>query len=698
METEKIKKRVEKLSAEINKFRYEYHVLDKPDVTDEVYDSLMAELRTLEEKFPHLKLIDSPTQRIGGKPLSKFEKVKHRVRQWSFDDVFDFPELKKWDEKVKKMAEKELGKSGDLEYVAEVKIDGLKIILTYEKGFFTQGATRGDGVIGENVTENLKTIHSLPLKLEHEISGIFVGECYLSRLELERINESRAKKGELLFANSRNAAAGSIRQLDPKVAASRKLDCFVYDVDLIEQKDNPLFSPKTQWDELKLLEKLGFKVNGALKLCRNVAEIQEFYDAWKDKKDKQEYGIDGIVIKVNSREIQEALGYTGKSPRWGVAYKFPAEKVTTIVEDIKVQVGRTGALTPLAHLRPVSVAGSTVSRATLHNEDEIRRLDLKIGDTVVIQKAGDVIPEVVEVIKNLRTGQEKEFRMPSVCPICGSSVARSRAKKSLKSKDEIATSVAVYCTNPKCFAIEKEGIIHFVSKKGFDIEGMGEKIVEQLMNEGLIANVAEIFELKKGDLEPLERFAEKSADNLIQSIRKSKKITLTKFLFALGIRFVGEGTADLIVKNLKSVIPQKVENLNEVIEFFPKIKKEDWMRIGGIGEKSAESLEVWFSSPENLKMLRKMVELGVETYVEDSSGMENEKIVGKTFVLTGELASFTREAAKDMIKRAGGEVSSAVSKKTDYVLAGENPGSKLEKAKKLGVRVIGEKDFKEILG
>jgi len=696
---------MEKLAAEISKRRYEYHVLDKPDVTDEVYDSLTAELRELEEKYPDLKAPDSPTQRIGGKPLSKFKKVRHQIRQWSFDDVFSFEELKKWEEKVKRMVEKSVAAkplqrsarsdlaatdATEMEYVCEIKIDGLKIILTYEDGILVQAATRGDGAVGEDVTSNIKTIYSVPLKLNYPVDCVVVGECWLSKKELERINKQRKGKGEAQFANSRNAAAGSIRQLDPKVAAARKLDSFIYDLDYLEiqpatSPPAPLLikergvvkMPETQMEELDLLKKLGFKVNEYHKLCKNVEEIQKFYEEWTDKKTKEDYGIDGVVIKINSRAIQEALGYTGKSPRWGVAYKFPAEKATTIVEDIKVQVGRTGALTPVAYLRPVLVDGSNVSRATLHNEDEIKRLDIKIGDTIVIRKAGDVIPEVVEVIKNLRTGKEKKFRMPKSCPICGGQVARRPGE------------AATYCLNKKCFAIEKEHIIHFVSRKGFDIEGLGEKIVEQLLGEGLISNVADIFELKKGDLEPLERFAEKSADNLIASIEKSKKIELPKFLFALGIRHSGEETAVLIARNLG-----KLGSLGDIIGELPKISVEKWMSIKGIGEKSGESLVEWFNNKENLNILRKMEKLGVRITISDTKYQtQDTKLKGMIFVLTGELKSFTRDEAKDMIRKAGGDVSSSVSKNTDYVVVGENPGSKYQKAKELGVKTIDEEEF-----
>ncbi|PIP27910.1 MAG: DNA ligase (NAD(+)) LigA [Candidatus Moranbacteria bacterium CG23_combo_of_CG06-09_8_20_14_all_35_22] len=714
MDKNQIKSRIEKLSREINKFRYEYHVLDKPDATDEVYDSLMKELRELEEKFPDLKLADSPTMRIGGTPLAKFEKVKHQIRQWSFDDVFDFEELGKWEEKVRRLVEKSpLLNMEKLEYVCEIKIDGLKIILNYKNGIFERGATRGDGVIGEDVTENIKTIYSIPLKLNLPVDLVAVGECWLSKHELERINKTRREKKEALFANSRNAAAGSIRQLDPKIAASRKLDSFVYDIDKIEvspretRGETSIILPETQSEELELLEKLGFNVNKERKLCKNIKEIQNFYDEWKNKKDKENYGIDGIVIKINSRTIQTALGYTGKSPRWGVAYKFPAEKVTTVIEDIKIQVGRTGALTPVAHLRPVVVAGSTVSRATLHNEDEIKRLDIKIGDTVVIQKAGDVIPEVVEVLKDLRTGEERKFEMPTVCPICGSAVKKENLEvRPLSTKatqrgqtSEVELSAATYCVNKKCFAQEKEKIIHFVSKKGFNIDGLGERIVEQLMNEGLVSNFSDIFELTKGDLEPLERFAEKSVENLLGAIEESKKISLPKFLFALGIRHAGEETAVLVNRNLQVVIrDKKINSLSDIINYFPKIKIEDWLNIKGIGEKSAESLVGWFSDQENIRVLETMEKLGVEIIVEKEDKNRNKKLENLTFVLTGELTSFTRDLAKDIIRKEGGNVFGSVSRKTDYVLAGENPGSKFEKAKELGVKIIGEEEFKKKLG
>lgn len=739
--TSQIKARIEKLRAELDRHRYAYHVLDAPEISDEAYDSLMEELIALEKQNPEFFSAVSPSQRVGAEPLKEFRKVRHANRQWSFDDVFDFAELKAWEEKTLRAISKsqfpisnEISNSNDkiskqiqnskfkiqnseLEYCVEMKIDGLKMILNYEDGQFVQGATRGDGSVGEDVTQNLKTIQSLPLELTEKVSGVFVGECWLGKTELARINAQRQKNKEALFANTRNAAAGSIRQLDSRVAASRRLDSFIYDIDQLKSASEKaqIGVPETQVEELELIKKLGFKINPHYKLCRGVEEVQKFYESWIDRREKQEYEIDGIVIKLNSRALQEVLGYTGKAPRWGVAYKFPAQKVTTVVEDIVVQVGRTGALTPVAHLRPVRVAGSVVSRATLHNEDEINRLGVKIGDTVVIHKAGDVIPEVVEVLTRLRTGQEKSFKMPEKCPICGSKVERQliggkggKGEVGLNNEE----SAAHYCTNPKCFAVELESIIHFVSRKGFDIVGLGEKIVEQLMNEGLIADVADIFELTLGDLKPLERFAEKSAQNLIEAIEKSKKISLEKFLYALGIRYVGEETAVLIagaiskfqISNLKFQIndqisnAQKIHTLEDVIKYFPKITKEAWLDIKGIGEKSAESLVEWFGSKENVELLRRMLASGIEVKISDETDkIKNAKLAGLTFVLTGELVNFTRDEAKDMIRKSGGDVSSSVSKKTDYVVAGENAGSKLAKARELGVKVISEEEFEKLI-
>ena len=667
-----VKKRVEKLRNIINEHRYLYHVKDSPKVSDEVYDSLINELQNLEDVYPEIKSPISPTQRVGGEPLDYFEKVSHEVRQWSFDDVFSFDELKKWEEKIKRLIDKnESIKNETLEYCCEIKIDGLKIILTYRKGEFVQGATRGDGKVGENVTQNLKTISSIPLVLNKKINIIAVGEAWISDSELERLNKLRKKNGELPFANTRNAAAGSIRQLDPKIAASRRLDAFIYDIDKIDG----IAMPATQTEELEFLKELGFKVNKHFNLCKTLEEVEKFYQSWINKRNKQEYDVDGVVIKINSRKIQDALGYTGKSPRWGIAYKFPAERATTIVEDIKVQVGRTGALTPVAYLRPVHVAGSVVSRATLHNEDEINRLDIRIGDTVVIQKAGDVIPEVLEHVKKLRTGNEKKFIMPDKCPICGEPVEKKKIGEG-KTK-----SAAHYCTNKKCYAQEKERIIHFVSRKGFNIEGLGEKIVEQLINEGLISDVAGIFELTKGDLEPLERFAEKSADNLLKSIDNSRNITLSRFLFSLGILHVGEETANLLANKFGSI--EKIKNL----------KKEELEEIDGIGSVVAKSIYEWFRDKHNKDILRRLLHhVNIEKSL-PAAPLKRTMLAGKTVVLTGSMQSMSRDEAKEKIRAVGGKVSSSVSNKTDFVVTGKDPGSKYDKAIEMGVKIINEEEF-----
>lgn len=687
MNRERAEDRILKLAKEVDKHRCLYHVFDAPEISDEAYDSLVVELVELERQWPEFDDPNSPTKRVGGEPLEKFEKVRHTTTQWSFDDVFAFAELKAWDEKTRRFLERETGSKARIDYCCELKIDGLKMVLTYEEGALTLGATRGDGTVGEDATKNIRTIASVPLRLTEAIDMIAVGEVWLSKGELERINAERMKNDESVFANPRNAAAGSIRQLDSKVTASRRLDSFAYDIDRITRQhttDNTQQEfPGTQIEELEFLKMLGFNVNPHYRFCRTIDEVEAYYEEWTKKRDTLPYALDGIVIKVNERRLQEILGYTGKAPRFGVAYKFPAEQVTTTVGDIVVQVGRTGVLTPVAHLRPVRVAGSVVSRATLHNADEIARLDVRVGDTVIIRKAGDVIPEVVEVLKNLRTGDERVFVMPEKCPMCGGDV--SRIATGLNGKE----SVAHYCRNPKCFAVEREKIIHSVGRKGFDIDGLGEKIVEQLLNEGLISTIADVFELEEGDVEPLDRFAEKSAENLIVAIETAKKVPLAKFIFALGIRHIGEESSDLIARS----ITEKVRNLADIIEVLPKIMKEEWEDIDGLGEKSAEALISWFGDEANSAVLRKFRSAGVEVVVPEYQETPLGVLSGMTFVLTGELSRFTRDEAKAMIKQQGGSVSSSVSRKTDYVVAGVDPGSKYDKARELGVQVLNEEAF-----
>lgn len=705
--------RIEKLRTELDRHRYFYHVLDHPEISDEAYDSLFHELIDLEKAFPEFDSVMSPTKRVGDTPLEKFEKIRHASRQWSFDDVFDIEELVEWNEKTSRLLQKSIISdirypiSSTIEYCCELKIDGLKVVLTYEKGMLVRAATRGDGEVGEDVTQNVRTIQSIPLVLNKALSVTVVGEIWLPGKELNRINAERISSGEQVFANARNAAAGTIRQLDPKVAASRKLDSFIYDIDFVDSQqltDNNKQEEKikTQVEELEFLKRLGFKVNSNYKLCKNIEEVHKYYEEWSEKRHDLAYGLDGIVIKANSRSVQEALGYTGKSPRFGIAYKFPAEETTTIVDGISIQVGRTGVLTPVAHLRPVRIAGSTVSRATLHNADEIARLDVRIGDTVVLRKAGDIIPEVVAVVTALRNGKSEKYRFPEICPVCGSIVSQQSIKNNQQKEEK---SVAMYCTNKNCYAMERERIIHSVGRKGLNIEGLGERIIEQLMDEGLVSDMADIFELTVGDLIPLERFAEKKADKIILAIEQSKKVRLDKFLFALGIRHLGEETAYLISQNMMRRIKSqsaswrtKIKNARDIVDAFLGMTEEEWLSVKGIGEKSAESISEWFQDTKHQLMLARITELGVEILPMEQVVDTGKMILsGKTFVLTGELTSFTRDDAKSMIKELGGSVTGSVSKKTDYVVAGDDPGNKYDKAKELGVKILDEEEFKNLI-
>jgi DNA ligase (NAD+) len=750
---ENIKERASKLRRLISLHSHKYHTLDEPEISDEAYDSLVKELISLEEEYSELKNEASPTQRVGSEPLKEFKKVRHEVQQWSYDDVFDFDELVKWDEKVRRLISKDEAlqiffhssalegakhKNSDgknlegqeLEYCVELKIDGLKMVLSYKDGEFVQGATRGDGEIGEDVTSNLKTIKSIPLTLSQKIDLIAVGECWLGNKELERINKEREKNGEAPFANTRNAAAGSIRQLNPKIASSRNLNSFIYDIDSLSSvapshlmsssgtpgDPSPVFkseirstksetNPKsqiqnskqilgldsglrrndnagesgeindyeilTQDAEIKLLSKLGFKTNPHHKVCKNVKEIQDFYEHWAKEKNKLDYGLDGIVIKINSVKIQKALGYTGKSPRFGVAYKFPAEQVTTVVEDITLQVGRTGVLTPVAHLKPTLVAGSTVSRATLHNEDEIKRLDVRIGDTVILEKAGDVIPKIVKVLKELRNGKEKEFNFPKKVSVCGGDGSIER----------VPGQVAWRCVH-NSYEQEKRKWYHFVGKGAYDIDGLGPRIIDALLDAGLISTYPDLFSLKVGDVLGLEGFKEKSANNLIEAISKAKKVTLPRLIIGLSIPQVGEETA------------YDISNSFGNIEKIANAKEEDFMSVYGVGDIVAKSLVKWFENIENKKMLGELLKC-VE--VENPKQDDTKKIfAGKTFVLTGTMEKLSRIEAEEKIRSLGGDVSSSVSKKTTYVVAGENAGSKLEKAKELGVQVLTEGEFLEM--
>jgi len=663
-----IRERLEKLKKTIEYHRYNYHVLDREEISQEALDSLKYELSEIEKEYPELITPDSPSQRVAGEPLKEFKKVPHKVPQWSFNDAFTEEDIREFDARVKRMLAKEIGFATIPTYACEIKIDGLKIVLEYVDGKLATAATRGDGTIGEDVTANVRTIESVPLSLSKPISVIVEGEVWLPKKQFEKLNKERKQAGEELYANPRNVAAGTIRQLDSKMVASRKLETFIYDIAFIEGD-----VPATQIEELELLKKLGFKVNPHARECKTIDDVISFWKEWQKKNTKQEYQIDGVVIKVSERKYQEALGYTGKAPRFAIAFKFPAEQVTTVVEDIVLQVGRTGVLTPVAHLRPVSVAGSTVSRATLHNEDEIGRLDVRVGDTVILQKAGDVIPDIVSVVTTMRTGKEKVFTFPTHVPVCGGDGSIER----------IPGQAAWRCVNKNSFEQQKRKFYHFVSKKALNIEDMGPKIVDVLLTENLITEYADVFTLKKGDLLLLPRFAEKSVDNILTSVETARNTTLARFLVGLSIPQVGEETAYDLAKHFKTI-----ERLRDA-------SFEELEQMNGVGPIIAQSITDFFTSKENKKVVDHMLKQITfsEVKLVESSG----KLAGKTFVLTGTLSGMSRDEAKDKIRTLGGIPSESVSKETDYVVAGENPGSKQKKAQDLGVPVLSEEEFLKLL-
>lgn len=663
---QEIVERLAKLKNTIEHHRYLYHVLDKEEISPEALDSLKRELVEIEKKYPELITPDSPSQRVAGEPLKEFEKVTHKIPQWSLSDAFTEEDIVDFDERVKKLLIKPKSTSDvDLAYVCELKIDGLKVVFHYEKGLFVRAVTRGDGKVGEDVTNNIRTIESVPLKLAEPLNIILEGEVWISKKNFAELNKKREKIGETLFANPRNVAAGSIRQLDSKIAKERKLDTFIYDIAYMDGK-----MPTTQIEELEFIQKLGFKVNNNFRLCESVIDVVRYWKDWQKRAPKEDYLIDGVVVKVNNRAYQETLGYTGKSPRFSTAFKFPAEQVTTVVEDIVLQVGRTGVITPVAHLRPVSVAGSVVSRATLHNEDEIKRLDVRVGDTVILQKAGDVIPDIVSVVREMRTGKEKPFLFPKKVSACGGE----------GSIEKVLGQVAYRCVNKNSFAQQRRKFHYFASKKAFDFEGVGPKIIDQLMDNNLVSSYEDFFTLKKGDILNLPRFAEKSVDNLIEAIDKSKKITLARFLISLSIPQVGEETANDIANHFKDI--RKIQNASF----------EDLEQIDGVGRVVAQSVRDWFADTDNIHSLNNLLRCVTIKKVEAPVRAVSD-ILGKTFVITGSLKHLTRDEAKEKIRKAGGKVSSSVSSKTDFVVAGEEAGSKLDKAKKFGVRIINEEEF-----
>jgi len=689
MDKNQAKERIAKLKKEINHHRYLYHVLDRQEISDAALDSLKHELYKLERQYPEFITPDSPTQRVSGKALEKFKKVRHSVRMLSLEDVFSFEEIKAWRDRCQKLVPRE-----KFEFFSEIKMDGLAISLTYENGILKTGATRGDGTVGEDVTQNIKTIEAIPLKLhkpkEGELTafykktngkfdkekfekfiksdffGIFEvrGEAFMRKAIFEKLNKEQKKRGEAQFANPRNAAAGSIRQLDPQITASRQLDFYAYDV----VTDHGQASHSQEHEMMRLL---GIKINPLYRLCPQLKDVQKFFESIQKKREKLDYWIDGIVVNIDDNNTYKKLGVVGKAPRGMIAYKFPAEQTTTVVREVKWQVGRTGAITPVAVMDPVQIAGTTVTHATLHNYDEIKRLGVKIGDTVILEKAGDIIPKVVEVLPKLRSGREKEIHPPKKCPVCGSPVKKKPGE------------VAIYCTNKVCFATEIKKIIHFVSKKAFDIEGLGEKIVEELVNKGLIANAADLFILEKGDLLPLEGFAEKAAENLIEAIEKSKHVSLARFIYSLGIRHVGEETAIDLANHFGT--------LQKLIKASPA----ELASIPDVGGVVAESIHNYFTNSRNQKFIQDLIKNGVR--IEEVKIRKHQPFKGKSIVLTGSLESMTRDDAKARLRELGADVSSSVSKNTDFVVAGVDPGSKYDKAKKLGVKVIDEKEFLKII-
>ena len=666
---EQAEKRIEELRKLIRHHNYLYYVLNKPEISDAQYDKLMNELKELESKFPELITPDSPTQRVGAPPAEQFETVKHVRPMLSLDTAMEKEEIKKFDERVKR----ELGIS-DVEYVAEPKLDGLSVELIYEHGKLVMGSTRGDGINGENVTENIKTIRAVPLVLRSEeipVPDVLAvrGEVIMHIDDFEELNKKLIEKGEQPMANPRNGAAGSLRRLDPRETAERPLDIFFYEIMDIRGYDGI----NTQWKALQSLKKWGLKVNPLVRKCREIGEAIEYHEEMAEKRDRLSYEIDGIVIKVNRFDYQEKLGAKSRSPRWAIAYKFPPREEVTEIVDIVVQVGRTGTLTPVALLKPVDVKGVTVSRATLHNQDFIDQMDIRIGDTVKVARAGDVIPEVVAVLKEKRTGREKKFHIPDKCPVCGSDVVKDGA--------------FYRCTGGlSCPAQLKRAITHFASKGAMDIEGLGGKTVDMMVDSGLIKGVSDLYFIKKEDLLKLPRFAEKSADNLLNAIEESKNRSLARFIYALGIPNVGEHVARLLAKKFGSL-----ENLM-------KASREDLLSIYEIGPEIAENVVAFFREKHNLKEIERMRQAGVRATTAVERKEEGGPLHGKTFVFTGALQNFSRDEAKAIVEELGGRASSSVSKSTDYVVVGENPGSKYEKAKKLGVKIITEEEFMEMIG
>ena len=654
--------RVKKLRQTINHHRYQYHALDAPEISDAAFDALVHELADLENKFPEFAEPNSPTQRVGSEPLKQFQKVEHISRMNSLNDAFSREDVEKWLERMANLDIKNIP-----EFYCDLKMDGLAVELKYVDGVFTQGSTRGDGLIGEDITQNLKTIEAIPLQLKGEHVGVTYirGEVFLTKKEFARINKEQEEKGGKIYANPRNTAAGSLRQLDSSITAGRNLNFYAYD--LIDT--NNKFETKA--DKYKALDSWGIKTNPNSKVVRSVEEIQKFRDHWEKEREQLDYELDGVVISINDNQLYEQAGVVGKAPRGGIAYKFTPREAQTIVEDIQVQVGRTGVLTPVAHLKPVSIGGTTVSRATLHNIDEIKRLGVKIGDTVMVGRAGDVIPDILSVVTELRTGKEKNFKLPKKCPVCATEIKKEESQ------------VASYCPNLDCPARQRITIYHFCSRNALNIDGVGPKIIDALMDAGLVQDYADLFFLKEEDLLNLDRFAELSSANVIKSIASHREVPLARFVYALGIMHVGEETARVLAQHFHS------------LDNIAKATEEELTAADDVGPTVAKSIAEWFGRPYHQKVLQKFKKAGVK--VLEDKGATKGKLSGKTFVITGTLDSMSREEAGAKIRDLGGKVSSSVSKDTSFVLAGSDPGSKYDKAQKLGVKILEEKEFLDLI-
>jgi DNA ligase (NAD+) len=662
---DRARREIAKLREEIDHHNYRYYVLDSPEISDQEYDRMMRRLEELEGFYPDLVTPESPTQRVGAPPLEEFGTVRHSVPMLSLQNAFANEELVEFDARVKRL----LG-TDDFEYVAEPKIDGLAFEAVYRDGLYAQGSTRGDGYIGEDITENLRTVRSLPLRLRRggrRIPSLLEvrGEVYIGKKDFAQLNRKREEEGEALFANARNAAAGSVRQLDPSITAKRNLGVFLYAIGRVEGA-----SFKTHWEVLESFRGWGLRVNPEIRMCKGVREAVTFHEHLEARRKGLDYEIDGVVLKVNSLALQEKLGQISRSPRWAIAYKFEPEQATTVIKDIRVQVGRTGALTPVAVMEPVHIGGVEVKSATLHNQDEIDRKDIRIGDTVIVQRAGDVIPEVVAVVKEKRTGRERKFTVPDRCPVCGSHVYRD--------PDEAVSR----CTNMSCPAIVKQSIGHFASKPALDIDGLGTKIIDQLVETGLVATVADLYRLTKEDLMGLERLGDKSSDNLLRAIEKSKKTTLSRLIYALGIRHVGDHVARVLAEQYSDIGDLEKAGIEELTS------------IREIGPKVAESIHSFFCGKDNRRVIADLLDQGIE--YRKAAPRRGGALDGKVFVFTGGLKGLTRDAAAQLVESQGGRVASGVSKRVDYVVVGEEPGSKLDQARKLGIKTIDETELRKM--